>query len=172
MTANAGIASTTEIINLIGNFGVAVVMLVIFVGYVLKKARNDDKRVADTQADAMKSVTVAYKDAQGKIEEANRVIREREDILIRNNMEREEILREESKKREELIRKESEKRESILMLNMERITDSLDSITKALSDIQGSFSGVDRRLEKIEERVGLDEHDGNYGAESAQGKRY
>lgn len=168
-------ATAEEIVNLIGligNFGVAVVMLVIFVGYVLQKAKNDDKRVADAQKSALESVTSAYNEAQGKIEEANRAIREREDILIRNSMEREEILREDSKKREELIRKESEKRESILMLNMERITDSLDSITKALNDIQGSFSGVDRRLEKIEERVGIDEHDGNYGTEAAPGKRY
>lgn len=172
MVLSAGITSTAELVNLIGNFGVAAVMLVIFVVYVLGKAKNDDKRVADTQKNAMESVTAAYQEAQEKIEEANRAIREREDILIRNNMEREEILREESKKREELIRKESEKRESILMLNMERITDSLDSITKALNDIQGSFSGVDRRLEKIEERVGIDEHDGNYGAEAAAGRRH
>lgn len=168
-------ATTEEIVNLIsliGNFGVAIVMLIIFVGYVLQKAKSDDKRVADTQESAMKSVTAAYKDAQGKIEEANRAIREREDILIRNSMEREEILREDSEKREELIRKESEKRESILMLNMERITDSLGSITKALNDIQRSFSGVDRRLERIEERVGIDEHDGNYGTEAAPGQRH
>lgn len=164
--------ATAEIFNQIGNFGVSVVMLVLFAGYVLQKTRNDDKRVAKTQDAAMQAVTSAYNDAQKKIEEANRAIREREDILIRNNMEREEILREESKKREELIRKESEKRESILMLNMERITGSLDSITKALNDIQGSFSGVDRRLEKIEEKVGIDEHDGNYGAEAAPGKRH
>lgn len=134
----AGMA-TTEIVNLIGNFGVSIVMLVLFVGYVLQKAKSDDKRVADAQEKAVKSITAAYDDANEKIEEANRAIREREDILIRNNMEREEILREESKKREELIRKESEKRESILMLNMERITDSMDSITKALNDIQKSF---------------------------------
>lgn len=164
--------TTAEIVNSIGNLGVSIVMLVLFVGYVLQKAKNDDKRVADAQGKALESITAAYNDAQGKIEEANRAIREREDILIRNNMEREEILREESKKREELIRKESEKRESILMLNMERITDSLDSITKSLNDIQRSFSGVDRRLEKIEERVGIDEHDGGHGAEGAPGKRH
>ena len=82
-------ASTAEIVSLIGNFGVAAVMLVIFVGYVLQKAKNDDKRVADTQKGAIDSVTAAYNDAQEKIEEANRAIREREDILIRNSMERE-----------------------------------------------------------------------------------
>lgn len=156
---------TAQVVSLIGNFGVSVVMLVIFVGYVLQKAKSDDKRVADTQSAAVESITAAYNDAQGKIEEANRTIREREDMLMKNSMEREEILREESKKREELIRKESEKRESILMLNMERITDSMNSITKALNEIKESFSGVDRRLGKIEERVGTaDEHNGGIRA--------
>lgn len=164
--------ATAEVVKLIGDFSVTIVMLVIFVGYVLKKAKNDDKRVADTQKEAMESITAVYNDAQVKIEEANRAIREREDRLIRNNMEREEILREESKKREEMIRKESEKRESILMLNMERITDSMDSITKALNDIKESFSGVDRRLEKIEEQVGTYEHYGDHGAEGAPGRRH
>lgn len=143
-----------ETINLIGNVGVTVVMLVIFVGYVLQKAKNDDKRVSDAQQAAIEATTAAYTDAQEKIEEANRAIREREDILLNSSMEREEILREESRKREELIRKESEKRESILMLNMERITASMGDITKALNEIKESFSGIDRRLEKIEERVG------------------
>lgn len=143
-----------ETINLIGNVGVTVVMLVIFVGYVLQKAKNDDKRVSDAQQAAINATTAAYTDAQEKIEEANRAIREREDILLNSSMEREEILREESRKREELIRKESEKRESILMLNMERITASMGDITKALNEIKESFSGIDRRLEKIEERVG------------------
>ena len=143
-----------ETINLIGNVGVTVVMLVIFVGYVLQKAKNDDKRVAEAQKAAIDTTTAVYNDAQEKIEEANRAIREREDILLSSSMEREEILREESRKREELIRKESEKRESILLLNMERITASMGDITRALNEIKESFSGIDRRLEKIEERVG------------------
>ncbi len=158
----AGVASmgAAETINLIGNVGVTVVMLVIFVGYVLQKAKNDDKRVSDAQQAAIEATTAAYTDAQEKIEEANRAIREREDILLSSSMEREEILRKESEKREELIRKESEKRESILMLNMDRITESMDSITKALNKIESSFSGIDRRLEKIEERIGTaDEQD-------------
>lgn len=165
--------TTAEIMNLISDFGVTLVMLIIFVGYVLQKAKNDDKRVADVQEAAIRATTDAYNDAQLKIEEANKAIREREDILIKNSMEREEILREESKKREELIRKESEKRESILMLNMEKITESMNSITKALNDIKESFSGIDRRLEKIEQKVGTEnEYDGNIGTESSSGKCY
>lgn len=165
--------TTAEMMNFISDFGVTIVMLVIFVGYVLQKAKNDDKRVADAQSAAIEATTEAYNDAQVKIEEANRAIREREDILIKNSMEREEILREESKKREELIRKESEKRESILMLNMEKITESMHSITKALNEIQESFSGVDRRLEKIEQKVGtVNEHDGDIGKKGPQGQCY
>lgn len=143
-----------ETINLISNVGVTVVMLVIFVGYVLRKAKDDDKRVSEAQQAAIDATTAAYNDAQEKIEEANRAIREREDILLSSSMEREEILRKESEKREELIRRESEKRESILMLNMEKITANLKDITKAMNEIKDSFSGIDRRLEKIEERVG------------------
>ena len=145
---------TVETINLIGNVGVTIVMLVIFVGYVLQKAKNDDKRVSEAQKAAIDTTKAVYNDAQEKIEAANKAIREREDILLASSMEREEILREESRKREELIRKESEKRESILLLNMERITASMGEITRALDEIKKSFSGIDRRLEKIEERVG------------------
>lgn len=165
--------TAVEAIKLIGDFGVTLVMLVIFVCYVLQKAKNDDKRVAEAQEAAMEAATTAYNDAQAKIEEANQAIREREDILIKNSMEREEILREESKKREELIRKESEKRESILMLNLEKITQSMSSMTEALNDIKKSFSGIDRRLEKMEQKVGaVNEHDGNIRAQGASGKCY
>lgn len=143
-----------EVINAVGENSISLVLLIMFALYVLQKARNDDKRVAEAQEESRQAISATYADAQEKIEEANRAIREREDILIQKNMEREEILREESRKREELIRKESEKRESILMLNMDRITDSMKSITESLNDIKESFSGIDRRLEKIEKKVG------------------
>lgn len=143
-----------EIMGFIENNSVELFMLVVFTSYILQKAKNDDKRVTEVQQAAIDTTKAVYNDAQEKIEEANRAIREREDILLASSMEREEILREESRKREELIRKESEKRESILLLNMERITASMGEITRALDEIKKSFSGIDRRLEKIEERVG------------------
>ncbi len=144
----------TEIMGFIENNSIPLAMLVILMGYILQKAKTDDKRVNEAQQAAIDTTKMVYNDAQEKIEGANRAIREREDILLRNSMEREEILRKESEKREELIRKESEKRESILLLNMERITASMGDITRALDEIKKSFSGIDRRLEKIEERVG------------------
>lgn len=147
-------ATMAEIMSFIENNSVALAILAVLIRYILQKAKNDDKRVAEAQQAAIETTKAVYDDAQKKIEEANRAIREREDILLQNSMEREEILRKESEKREELIRQESEKRESILLLNMERITASMGDITRALDEIKKSFSGIDRRLEKIEERVG------------------
>lgn len=150
----------TEIMGFIENNSVALVMLALLMGYVLQKAKTDDKRVNEAQQAAIDTTKAVYNDAQEKIEEANRAIREREDILLNTSMEREEILREESRKREEMIRKESEKRESILMLNMDRIAENMKSITEALNKIESSFSGIDRRLEKIEERIGTADEQG------------
>lgn len=145
----------TDIMGVVGNTGVSIVLLIMFVFYVLKKAQTDDKRVADAQEASRKAIADTYAEAQAKIDEANKAVREREDILIENSMKREEILREESRKREDLLRKESEKRESILMLNQDRMMENMKSITEALNDIKGSFSGIDSRLEKIERKVGI-----------------
>lgn len=144
-----------DIIGTVGNTGVSIALLIMFVFYVLKKAQTDDKRVADAQEASRKAIADTYADAQVKIDEANRAVREREDILIENSMKREEILREESRKREDLLRKEAEKRESILMLNQDRMMESMKDITAALNDIKKSFSGIDSRLEKIERKVGI-----------------
>lgn len=147
-------ATMAEIMGFIENNSVALVMLAILTRYILQKAKNDDKRVSEAQQAAIQTTKTVYADAQEKIEAVNRASREREDILLNSSMAREEMLRKESEKREELIRKESEKRESILLLNMDRITASMGDITRALDEIKKSFSGIDRRLEKIEERVG------------------
>ena len=162
----------TELIRAVNDTGICLVLLIVFVIYILKKAKTDDKRVADAQDESRRVMAQTYEDAQKKIDEANRAIREREDLLIEGSARREEMLREESAKREEVIRRECEKRESILMLNMERMTESMESITKSLNDINRSFSGIDRRLEKIEERVGtLDECGAGIGAQgSARGR--
>lgn len=147
-------ATMAEIMGFIENNSVALVMLAILTRYILQKAKNDDRRVSEAQQAAISTTKAVYDDAQEKIEAVNRASREREDILLNSSMAREEMLRKESEKREELIRKESEKRESILLLNMDRITASMGDITRALDEIKKSFSGIDRRLEKIEERVG------------------
>ena len=136
-----------DIINSVSNLGVSIVLLIVFAAYVLKKARTDDKRVADAQEASRKAIADTYADAQAKIDDA--------DILIENSMKREEILREESRKREDLLRKEAEKRESILMLNQDRMMEGMKDITSALNDIKKSFSGIDSRLGKIERKVGI-----------------
>ena len=75
-------------------------------------------------------------------------------MLIAQTAQREELLRQEAQRREELLRKESEKRESILMLNMDRISERMENMTKSLDVIKNGFAGVDRRLDKIEKKVG------------------
>mgnify|MGYP006906602941 FL=1 len=144
-----------DFIDKAGNTGVMLLLLALFAFYILQKARTDDKRVADAQEASRQAIADPYADAQGKIEQANRAVREREDILIENSMKREEILREESRKREDMLRKEAEKRESILMLNQDKMMESMKAITDALNDIKKSFSGIDSRLEKIERKVGI-----------------
>ena len=82
---------------------------------------------------------VSCTDAQKKIEDCNREVKERENTLMAENAKREEILRSESEKRENLIRKEAEKRESILMANQDRMLNSMDAITQSLSKIEISL---------------------------------
>lgn len=131
-----------DIIKSIIEIGITPVLLLVFVYYFLQKSKGDDKRVKD-----------AYMDAQNKIEETNKNAREHESVMLAESVKREELIRQESEKRETLLRKEAEKRESMLMLNMEKITDSMNSITKTLDKIENSFSGIENRLEKIEHKV-------------------
>ena len=90
----------------------------------------------------------AYADAQEKIEESSKAIRDREDVLMAENAKREELLRQECEKRENLIRKESEKRESILMANQDRMLNSLDKITESLDKLEKSLSKMETRHEQ------------------------
>ena len=130
--------TTMEVIKEIIDIGITPVLLLIFVCYFINKSKGDDQRVEDTVKSA----------------------REREDMLIAENAKREELLRQESEKRENMLRKEAEKRESMLMLNMEKITDSMNSITKTLDKMESSFSRVEKRLEKIENKIGEEDKDG------------
>lgn len=116
--------------------GVSAVLLLIFVFYFIRKSISDDKRV-----------NKAYDDAQQKIADCDRQIRERENYLLAESAKREEIIRQESEKRENLIRKEAEKRESILMANQDKMVDSMREITVSLSKIEISLNKMESRHE-------------------------
>ena len=148
-----GDVTVIELIKSVTEVGTTVVLLVAFVWHYLSKDKDSNKKVAEAYDDCQKQITAAYQDAQEKIEAANRTIREREDMLIESNAKREEMLRQESQKREEMIRRESEKRESILMLNMDKITQSMESYTKTLNQIKDGFTSMDRRLERMEKQL-------------------
>lgn len=55
----------TDIMGVVGNTGVSIVLLIMFVFYVLKKAQTDDKRVADAQ-EASRKIPVPYR-AESKL---------------------------------------------------------------------------------------------------------
>ena len=138
-------AGTLGTLKEIIDIGITPVLLIVFVCYFISKSKGDDKRV-----------NTAYKETQEKIEEMTASARMHEDAMAAENARREEMLRTEAEKRETMLRKEAEKRESMLMLNMEKITVSMDSITRTLDRMENSFSGIESRLEKREYKIGED----------------
>ncbi len=120
----------------VAELGVSIALLLVFVFYFVRKSISDDKRV-----------NKAYDDAQQKIADCDKQIRERENFLLAESAKREEIIRQESEKRENLIRKEAEKRESILMANQDKMVDSMREITVSLSKIETSLNKMETRHE-------------------------
>jgi len=128
--------TVAELISYTVDIGLTPILLILFIVFFIRRANDDDARVKQ-----------AYADAQEKIAECNREVRERENTLMAESAKREEILRQESEKRENLIRKEAEKRESILMANQDRMLGSMDRISDSLNKIEASLSKMESRHE-------------------------
>lgn len=122
--------------------GITAILLIIFVGYFLRRSRNDDNKVKE-----------AYETSQKNMEEQNKAVREREDYLLAESAKREEIIRTEAERREKLIRAEAEKRESILMASQDRMLDTLDNIAASLNNVERSVAKQDQRLDAIEQEI-------------------
>ena len=132
-------AATTAV----DNIGIMAVLLLIFVGFFIWKSKDDAKK---QEAERQKY--------QENLEGMNTRLSDREDMLIAQSEKREEMLRADADRREKLLREESAKRESILMVNMERMTDSLNSITKTLGKMEGRLERIEQKLEKGEGNAG------------------
>lgn len=132
--------------------GITAILLVIFVGYFLRRSRNDDNKVKE-----------AYETSQKNMEEQNKAVREREDYLLAESAKREEIIRTEAERREKLIRSEAEKRESILMASQDRMLDTLDNIASSLNNVERSVAKQDQRLDAIEQEIRNGSIKGNGG---------
>lgn len=122
--------------------GITAILLAIFVGYFIRRSRNDDNKVKE-----------AYETSQKNMEEQNKAVREREDYLLAESAKREEVIRTEAERREKLIRAEAEKRESILMASQDRMLDTLDNIAASLNNVERSVARQDRRLDAIEQEI-------------------
>lgn len=125
------------------NIGIIAVLLLIFAGYIIWKSKDDSKK---QDAERLKY--------QEDLKNMNKRLNEREDMLIAQSEKREDMLRADADRREKLLREESAKRESILMVNMERMTDSLNSITKTLGKMEGRLERIEQKLEKGEGNAG------------------
>lgn len=123
--------------------GFIAVLLIIFVGYFIRRSRNDDNRVKE-----------AYETSQKNMEEQNKAVREREDYLLAESAKREEIIRDEAERREKLIRAEAEKRESILMASQDRMLGTLDNIAQSLNKMEKSMTKLDERMDAMERKIG------------------
>ncbi len=131
-----------EITKFVVDVGITPALLITFIVFFLRRASDDDTRVKN-----------AYTEAQQKIEDCNREVKERENVLMAESAKREEILRQEAERRENLIRKEAEKRESILMANQDRMLNSMDKITESLSKIELSLNNMEARHESDINRI-------------------
>ena len=152
-----GILMSTEVIpsswiNTVGEKGYIAILLIIFVGYFIRRSKNDDDRVKE-----------AYETSQKNMEEQNKAVREREDYLLAESAKREEIIRTEAERREKLIRSEAEKRESILMASQDRMLETLDNIAASLNQVERSMTKLDQRMDAMERKIGNGSSKGNGG---------
>ncbi len=121
------------------NIGIIAVLLLIFVFFFIWKCRDDAKK----------------QDAERQEYQENMErLSERENMLIAQSEKREEMLKADADRREKLLCEESAKRESILMVNMERIADSMDNITKTLGKMEGRLDRIEQKMERGERNAG------------------
>lgn len=125
------------------NIGITAVLLLIFVFFFIWKCRDDAKK-----QDAERQ------EYQENMEKMNERLSERENMLIAQSEKREEMLKADADRREKLLCEESAKRESILMVNMERIADSMDNITKTLGKMEGRLDRIEQKMERGERNAG------------------
>ena len=122
--------TVTEVVKNVVDIGITPVLLIVFIVFFIHRAKDDDTRVKKSNSEAQKA------------------IREREDMLLAESARREELIRQEAEKRENLIRKEAEIRESILMANQDRMLNSLDKITASIAKIEQSLTKMETRHEQ------------------------
>lgn len=127
----------------VDNIGIMAVLLLIFVGFFIWKSKDDAKK---QEAERQKY--------QENLENMNKRLSDREDMLIAQSEKREEMLKADADRREKLLCEESAKRESILMVNMERIADSMDNITKTLGKMEGRLDRIEQKMERGEGNAG------------------
>lgn len=132
------------------NIGIIAVLLLIFVGYFIWRSKEDAKHQDAEQKKRQEDLENLNRRLSEREDMLISQSREREEMLISRNKEREEMLRSDADRREKLLREESAKRESILMTNMERQTASLDGIMRMLGKMESRLERIEQKMEKGE----------------------
>lgn len=132
--------------------GITPVLLILFVWYFINRDKTRDAQ--------MNKLVEDNKRESAKREQESR---EREEALMNDCIRREELLKTEADKREKLLKAEAEKRESHLMMNMEKMTASMEKTVSTLQEMSNSISVVQEKLTRIENKMewGGDNHEAN-----------
>ena len=143
----------TQIISSIVEVGLVPVLLVIFVGYFIKR---DERRDEEVKAER--------KNAQEQIDRINEQLKARENMLMVESAKREELIRHEATEREKLIRQETDKRENALMYNMSEMTQTMSKISDSMSDIKQTIQQMQQSLMTVREEVKKLKYEAKKGA--------
>lgn len=141
------------LVDIVSNYGIPSVLLLVFVIYFMSKDKQREKDMRQMIEDTAKKDAeqkAAYEKSIADIRNSNQEIRNN---MKEDSKKRENILKEEAMKRENLLREESNKREQALMFNMEKQGESLKEVSSTMSKIENAVSIVLTRIEKLEEKI-------------------
>ena len=141
------------ILQYVVNYGLAPILLTVFVCYTLKRDAAREKELEDFKATTKKNMDTANEATKRTINDVKDRYAEREKLLMSENARREEMIRNESDRREKVIREEASKRENILMANLEKQTSCIERISESMGDITRTMENMEKRLSRIEDKI-------------------
>lgn len=159
-TCVVGMADLTlaQVFEAVISNGITPVLLILFVWYFINRDKTRDEQLN-------KQIEDSKQEAAKRADES----RKREDTLMADCMRREELLKQESEKREKLLKQESEKRENHLMINLDKMSASMEKTAKAMQDINLSLNLMQEKITRIENNMEIGGERNESGG-SKQGK--
>ncbi|MBQ8982694.1 MAG: hypothetical protein IJ079_03820 [Lachnospiraceae bacterium] len=143
-----------EVFSFVLSNGLTPVLLVLFVWYFLNRDKTRDEQMKQ-------QMETSRQETDQRIEENNK----RTDMIMAECAKREELIRTEADKREKMIKEEAAKRENHLMINMDKIVESMEKTSKAMQEINMNMQLMQEDITRIESKIniggGRDESNGS-----------